>query len=103
MGTAIPRRGKSASVQSVNSSLHSLKPKKGSVLFTKIEDTQVILKKRGKYHQVDLYHRQSRVYAFYQGGYILLLRHGTSIPSVSIDGFFSFEPTYDGLGVVRYE
>lgn len=103
MGTAIPRREKSDSAQLVNSLLHSQKRKEGSVLFSKIEDAQVILKKQGKYFQTDLYHRQGRVYALYQGGYILLTRYGTSMSSVSTDGFFSFEPKYDELGVIRYE
>jgi hypothetical protein len=67
--------------------------------FNILDDTYVILYKKGVYKQAKVFVRNNLLYAEYGSGYILLCRTGTSIPTVAIKGFcFGFNPDTNNLG-----
>ncbi len=47
-------------------------------LFTRIDEAQAIIKQRGVYKQVPLYHRDGAVSAGTKGGFVRLMRSGGS-------------------------
>lgn len=72
------------------------------LLFHEIPDGVAILKKGGVYKQTQLFHRDGRVYASAQGGYVRLGVHGTSVPSLSVDAIDGVTLTADALGWYEY-
>lgn len=65
-------------------------------LFHRIEEAQAVIRRKGIYRQVPLYHRNGKIYAAYQGGYIQLLRSSsTTHPDTS------WEEVFDPLEHVR--
>ena len=66
--------------------------------FHRVDDAYVILQKAGVYKQADVYRRGKRLYAKYGSGYVRLSAHGTSVPSLMVDGWdipldFTTHPT----------
>lgn len=62
-------------------------------LFQQIEDAKAIMKMKGLYKQVNVYHRQGYLYVRHAGGYAALLRDvvtqiGTSIPNLRVDALY---------------
>lgn len=58
-------------------------------LFTRIDEAQAIVKRKGIYKQCPLYERDNNVYAGLGGGFIRLMSHGsTTAPDVLWDEVF---------------
>lgn len=62
-------------------------------LFQQIEDAKAIVKIKGLYKQVDVYHRQGYLYVRYTGGYAALIRDvvtqiGTTVPNLRVDALY---------------
>ncbi len=75
------------------------------LLFHEIPDAQVVLRKSGVYKQVTLFHRDGRLYAGANGGFVRLGKNGTSVPNLVIDGDMDglpTPPTVDALGWYEY-
>lgn len=68
-------------------------------MFNIVEDSWVVLKCGGHYYQCELYSRNNLLYAKFRGSYVLLMRHGTSVPKVTPDGYFNWTPCYNELGI----
>lgn len=65
-------------------------------LFHRIEEAQAIIRRKGVYKQVPLYHRNGKIYAGYGGGFIQMLRsNNTTHPDTS------WEEVFDPLEHVR--
>jgi hypothetical protein len=52
-------------------------------LFHVVDDQFVILRSKGIFKQTKLYQRGDDFYAGWAGGYVRLLKHGTSNPNVA--------------------
>jgi hypothetical protein len=65
-----------------------------------IEDAAAILLSRGVYRQAKVFRRGDRLYASHGSGFIGLYRTGTSIPTISCEGFDTpgLATTFDALG-----
>jgi hypothetical protein len=64
-------------------------------LFHRIEDAQIIVRRRGVYKQCPLYHRNGLIYAGVSGGFVQVLRNGsTTQPDTA------WLDVYDPLGLV---
>jgi hypothetical protein len=58
-------------------------------LFARIDEAQVIVRSRGVFKQVPLYHRDGHVYAGVKGGFVRLMQHGSStVPDLLWDEVF---------------
>ena len=72
-------------------------------LFHVIDDAQAIVRSRGVYRQVKVYHRGGKVYAGHGNGFIRLHAHnGTSAPNISWVGLdlpsgLATEEKFDGV------
>jgi hypothetical protein len=64
-------------------------------LFHRIDEAQVIVRRRGVFKQVPLYRRGERVYALLGGGYVRLLARGASTQPDTM-----WEDIYDPRGEV---
>lgn len=68
--------------------------------FHEIPDSVVILRSKGVFKQTKAFLRGGKVYAKHGSGFIMLNRHGTTVPTVMVDGFNigDLEANFNKLG-----
>lgn len=55
-------------------------------LFYIVPDAFIVLRRKGVYRQAQIYHRAGRVYAKFGGGFVRLMREGTTVPDLMWEG-----------------